>query len=162
MWNASDKIDLLPVDALNITSLALLAEMHREIFEPVGERHWTIKEFQNLASLSTVDHYLIVINTDPVGLASISKVVDEAEILTIGILPTCQNMNLGRRAMKLIIASLKRTGIKKVYLEVRNANIHAISMYNHLGFEHTGKRVGYYKMLNNTFQDADLMSLAIV
>ena len=65
---------------------------------------------------------------------------DEQEILNIAVAPESRRRGFARR---LIAHALQAGGI--FYLEVRESNTAARSLYRNLGFQECGRRPGYYR-----------------
>lgn len=85
----------------------------------------------------------------------------EAELLNIGVLPEYRNKAFGKSLITAMLSDIKREKINEVFLEVREGNIAAHSLYSALGFSVSGKRDGYYKLLNGGQEHALIMTKAI-
>lgn len=55
--------------------------------------------------------------------------------------------NLIEKAEEIFLAR----GVKDVYLEVRRSNLHAMSLYEYLGYEKVGVREKYYEGVEDAF-----------
>jgi ribosomal-protein-alanine acetyltransferase len=93
-----------------------------------------------------------------VGYAIVMTALDESQLLNIAIAPTHRGKKLGKYLLSWILAQLKATGTKEMFLEVRVSNMTAIHFYETLGFEKIGIRKGYYP-LDNGREDAVLYKL---
>jgi ribosomal-protein-alanine N-acetyltransferase len=69
---------------------------------------------------------------------------DEAELLKIGVLPTCRRLGCGTRLMSEVQRRLQDLGVERIYLEVRSENEAAVSFYARLGFTPAARRIRYY------------------
>ena len=76
-----------------------------------------------------------------VGFAVMQTVLDESELLTIGIMPEFQGRGLGKSLLSASLSEVKKRGAKKCFLEVRVSNL---SLYEKTGFKKTGIRKNYY------------------
>ena len=85
-----------------------------------------------------------------IGYISFYKVMDEVEIVKIGIIKSHQRSNYG----SFLIKKLKSLDIKKIHLEVSSKNVNAINFYKKNGFKVIGLRKGYYKSNNDNNIDA--------
>ena len=87
-------------------------------------------------------------------------VLDEAELLIIGVRPDMQRQGLGSKLLSFVLRELRgRTVLMN--LEVRAGNLPAIGLYKRFGFLQTGIRRGYYPGENGSGrEDALLMSLS--
>ena len=74
------------------------------------------------------------------GYMSFYQVIDEIEIIRIGIIKSYQRSNYG----SLLIDEIKKLDIKKIFLEVSVQNKEAINFYLKNGFQKIGIRKGYY------------------
>lgn len=76
------------------------------------------------------------------------RILDDAELLLIGVAEDCRGQGIGRALLETI---LTYTEDRDVFLEVRESNAAAIGLYRSCGFEQIAKRVHYYK---EPFEDA--------
>jgi [ribosomal protein S18]-alanine N-acetyltransferase len=78
------------------------------------------------------------------GFAVAGVVPPEAELESIGVSAAYQRRGIGGRLVKEMATILRRRGITKVHLEVRDSNRAAKGLYGSLGFRESGSRPGYY------------------
>lgn len=83
-------------------------------------------------------------------------IVDEAHIATIATHPDFRRQGIGKQLLLQALRAARTEGAKLAFLEVREGNTAAQSMYFKYGFEVTGRRPRYYKDNN---EDALLMTL---
>jgi len=79
------------------------------------------------------------------GYAILMPVIDEAELLTIGV-AAAQQRNEARKK-----------NMRRMFLEVRPSNAAAIALYRSVGFSEIGVRRDYYKSANGS---ADAITMA--
>ena len=84
-------------------------------------------------------------------------VLDELELLIIGVAKAWQRRGLGRKLLSNLIESARGTFVC-VHLEVRASNAPARALYDALGFEEVGRRRNYYRTESGR-EDAILMRL---
>ena len=97
-------------------------------------------------------HYCIVFespateNKPPqiLGHAILSTVVDEASVLNIAVSPNAQRQRIGYRLMENILSHASSKNCIEVFLEVRESNRPAFTMYHEFGFNEVGVRHNYY------------------
>lgn len=77
-------------------------------------------------------------------LAIARAVADEAELLTIGVVPASRRHGLARLLLNEVSAEACRRGANILFLEVAAANHPALSLYRAAGFVETGRRHDYY------------------
>ncbi len=83
-------------------------------------------------------------------------IVDEMHIATIATHPEFRRQGIGERILRQALADGKQAGARMAFLEVREANDAAQSMYRKFGFRATGRRPRYYR---DNGEDAILMTL---
>jgi len=83
-------------------------------------------------------------------------IVDEAHIATIATHPDVRRQGFGEQLLLHALMAARAEGAKLAFLEVREGNVAAQSMYIKHGFVVTGRRPRYYKDNN---EDALLMTL---
>ena len=109
----------------------------------------TKKELYNFSSQSSVRIWKI--EEDKItGYMSFYQVIDEVEIIKIGVIKSCQREGYGSNLIK----ELKKLDIKKIFLEVSSENVHAINFYLKNGFQEIGLRKMYYKSKDGINVDA--------
>ncbi len=82
---------------------------------------------------------------------------DEAELLTLGVLPMHRRQGLARALLDHTMNLLHTTGTKSLFLEVDEGNEAALALYRTLGARRVGKRTAYYEAGG----DAAIFSLAL-
>ncbi len=93
-----------------------------------------------------------------IALAVVWIILDEAHIGTFAVHPDEQSKGIGHLLLATICKTLIDEHITRIFLEVRESNIQAISLYKKFGFEVDGKRKNYYRDNGET---AILMSAPI-
>lgn len=80
----------------------------------------------------------------PAGCALARVVGEDAEILTIGVLPQARRGGLGRRLVRAVCDEAERRGATALFLEVAEDNDAARMLYAQSGFAQVGRRPAYY------------------
>ena len=91
---------------------------------------------------------------EPAGFSLFRHVAGEAELLLIAVLPAHQKQGLGRLLLDDMIDQCRTYTVTDVYLEVRDGNARAQSLYSSFGFTTVGRREKYYRGKNGIFYDA--------
>lgn len=78
------------------------------------------------------------------GHAILSTVADEASVLNIAVSPNAQRQRIGYQLMENILAHAESKQCIEVFLEVRESNRPAFTMYHQFGFNEIGVRKNYY------------------
>ena len=117
----------------------VIAELYRQCFS----NNWSVSDIQKILALPTTIGWV----TEKSFLLC-SRVLDEMEIISIGVLPAYRQMHLASNLITDLIAYATREKIKKIFLEVSILNMPAQGLYTKFGFKQTGIRHGYYQTEN--------------
>ena len=71
-------------------------------------------------------------------------VVDEMEIITIGVAPEMRRSGIASAMVCIIEKEALCQGVKKIFLEVASTNTPAQKLYEQCGFKRVGLRPKYY------------------
>ncbi|MDN5781805.1 MAG: ribosomal protein S18-alanine N-acetyltransferase [Luteimonas sp.] len=78
------------------------------------------------------------------GYGVLSVAADEAHVLNLCIDPRMQGHGLGRRLLRALLKLAYGHGARRMFLEVRPSNPHAVALYQDEGFNEIGRRPRYY------------------
>lgn len=81
----------------------------------------------------------------PVGFAMWRDLGQEAELLTIGVVPAARRKGAGAALLDAVLAEARRAGVERFFLEVDAGADAAVALYRAAGFERTGLRRRYYR-----------------
>ena len=82
---------------------------------------------------------------DPVGGMLIARIAaDEAEILTLAVVPERRQQGLGANLLAFAAREARLRGAKSLFLEVSTRNPAARGLYQRSGFQQVGRRRAYY------------------
>ena len=87
--------------------------------------------------------------------------VDEMHLLNITVAPQAQSRGHARLMIAALIALCREQAAQALWLEVRQSNERARSIYARLGFVQQGMRKGYYPAPLGRREDAVVLSLRI-
>ena len=93
-----------------------------------------------------------------VGYVAMAHVLDEGHITNLAVAPDMRRRGIAEELMAAALRNATELQLRYIYLEVRESNIAAYSLYEKLGFAEVGKRPGYYTGPN---EDAILMTLIL-
>ncbi|EAQ96243.1 GNAT family N-acetyltransferase [Congregibacter litoralis] len=79
-----------------------------------------------------------------IAFAACSRVLDEATLLNIAVLPRVRGRGVAKLLLEEVMQRLAQTGTGQLFLEVRESNHRARSLYAAAGFRCDGERAGYY------------------
>lgn len=88
--------------------------------------------------------------------------VEEMHLLNITVAPPHQHLGHGRFMLESLIASCRARQARQLWLEVRESNARALSIYLQRGFVRVGVRKGYYPAPRGRREDAVVMSLQLL
>jgi ribosomal-protein-alanine N-acetyltransferase len=80
-----------------------------------------------------------------VGFVALQLLVDEAEILDLGVRSDRRRLGIGHGLLRAAGEELRSRGGSRLLLEVRRGNLPAIRLYEQMGFELVGERKRYYQ-----------------
>lgn len=129
-------IEIHPVDR---AYAELLSALHRETFAD----GWSIDAMREVLRSPGVFALLASIGDVPVGFALGRLAADEAELLTIGVLPGSRRLGIGHALVVAVAACVPRA--RALFLEVGEDNPAARALYAGLGFAVVGRRADYYQ-----------------
>ena len=129
----------------------ILAALNAETFAGTAGHPWSAKDFEETLGDSAA---IALLATDhrsgaPVGYALFRQVLDEAELLSVGVLETRRGQGIGGAVIKTGARLAKNSGTRQIFLEVAEDNLAALHFYRMLGFAESGKRHDYYKHGDN-------------
>lgn len=84
--------------------------------------------------------YIAVENGTAVGFVGLYALTGEADIVRVGVLPQYRNRGIARAVLSKSLENVDGD----VFLDVRESNAAAISLYRSMGFYDTGVRKDYY------------------
>ena len=139
------------------TAFALSAEIARVLagsFASPAQR-WSSASVAGTLSVPGTVAFLL-----PDACAILRTAADEAEILTIAVLPDARRQGLAGQLVRACLAEVAARGAGHVHLEVAESNGAARALYLSAGFVETGRRPGYYRGARGR-EDAVLMARKI-
>lgn len=82
--------------------------------------------------------------------------LDEAEIITIGVHPDARRSGIAAAMLGIMVADLKKRGVKHIFLEVAADNVAARALYEQDGFVQIGVRPKYYDGIDAIMMRKDI------
>ncbi|MGH1350700.1 MAG: ribosomal protein S18-alanine N-acetyltransferase [Methyloligellaceae bacterium] len=132
-----------PIDNISDEWVAALAQVHGNLFSDGWSEQDFIRFIENQSDIviAAIDENLHIL----AGFLILRIVIDEAEILTIGVAADYQGRGVASLLCKDLLDTATKDGVKKIFLEVRADNVKALSLYEKQGFDLVATREGYYK-----------------
>jgi ribosomal-protein-alanine N-acetyltransferase len=148
-------VDRARVRAMTSADLPDVVAIENEAFSTP----WQAATFEGLIGREGLE---LLTFADPddgvIGYAVLWCIMDQGELANIAIRPGLRGKGLGARLLAEVVEICRRKSVKSLYLEVRESNLAAISLYERFGFRDVGRRKDYYR---NPREDARVMELAI-
>ncbi len=119
----------------------LLAALHARCFAEC----WSEAEMAGLLASPGVSALVIEADGEPAGLALVRVVLDEAELLTLGVLPDRRARGHGLALLNAAEAAARKAGAARLFLEVSHVNAPAAGLYRRAGYAQVGERKRYYR-----------------
>lgn len=136
-----------------------IARLHGELFDPPWDEASVLTLLEHPAATA----FVASAGAPPMvaGFIMSQLAADEAEILSLGVIPSMQRNGIGAQLVEGLCRSLRRAEIKRLFLEVSDDNRAARMLYAKLGFAEIGRRKAYYQRAAGQTADAINLSLAL-
>ena len=106
---------------------------------------WSLKSIKESLDSPTISTIKAVDGTDKlVGYASLMQVADQAELLNIAVSTEHRREGIGKILLDSVIKTAESDCATEIFLEVRESNIAARTLYTKSGFEEIAVRKNYY------------------
>jgi [ribosomal protein S18]-alanine N-acetyltransferase len=109
----------------------------------VNTSPWKMSEFEQAL---TNDRYICLVEVDGqiTGYCVLNTILDESELLIIGVMPCLQGQGIASNLLEYVLNSLQKKACSTFFLEVRASNLKAIKFYEKFEFKQVGRRKAYY------------------
>lgn len=129
---------------------ARLAAIHARAITPA----WTEAALRDL-----LDQPGVWAEAEVDGFILMRQAGNEAEVLTLAVLPEARRRGRGHALMQAALATCRTRGVSDVFLEVAADNTAAQALYQRLGMIERGRRRGYYARSDGSSADALILTL---
>ncbi len=140
--------------------IAPLSEQHLQAvwcIESTAHSHpWSKTLINDIQSRGACNHVLLKDNI-VVGYFYAQNIAAEMTLLNIAIDPKVQGQGLGKVLMTHFLTLCQQQNVETVWLEVRESNHKARTLYESIGFNEVDRRRNYYPAANGR-EDAIIMS----
>ena len=117
-----------------------------------NERGWSAQEITDiLADPGVVSVF------SAAGFAMLRVASDEAEVLSLAVDPDVRRQGNGRDLLQRGMIGARALGAERMFLEVSERNIAALSLYRGFGLRQIGVRKKYYRRTDGHHEDAIVM-----
>jgi ribosomal-protein-alanine N-acetyltransferase len=129
------------VRAVGPFDLDLLAALHAACFADA----WSARSLAAILATPGAFGLLATEAAEPVGFILLRGAADEAEILSLGVVPAARRRGVAGRLLAAATARLAEAGVRRLLLEVAEDNEAARALYAAAGFAQVGRRPAYYR-----------------
>ena len=105
---------------------------------------WSRDGFRDLISNPSFTSIGIFIDGILVGYVFYYLVMDELHVMNVAVDPMHRKKGLGTTLLDKVHQEGRKYAIKVAYLEVRETNETAQKLYEKMGYQKQGRRIGYY------------------
>ncbi len=106
---------------------------------------WPLESYGRLASLPGAVALVCEAENGLTGFLIARQVADEAEVLNLAVLTEARRKGQASALLAAAFDRFRRSGVTRVFLEVRQSNQPAIAFYRKHGFIPSGRRKAYYR-----------------
>ena len=142
--------------------LAAMVSVIDAAFDDTYGEAWTAGQCLGILALPGV--WLTLAETDGeraiVGFALARVIVDEAELLLIGVQPRHRRAGIGSALLDHTARTARERRAKRLFLEVRHGNA-AAKLYERAGFSQIGRRPAYYRGKDGAAFDALSLTISL-
>ena len=131
-----------------------------EAFDPAFGEAWNASQCLGILGLPGVWMLLARSGGEPAGFALARVIIDEAELLLLGVRPAWRRTGVASALLRQVRGEAGSRGATRLHLEVRDGNP-ALALYRARGFADVGRRRDYYRGNDGSAFDAISLSLPI-
>jgi ribosomal-protein-alanine N-acetyltransferase len=106
---------------------------------------WSLNAFTKTVEKENFRYFVAEESGEILGYCGFLFVLDEAEIPNVCVKESARGRGIGKQMMNVLIEESKKLGMAVLYLEVRESNTTARTLYRSLGFEENGIRKNFYE-----------------
>ena len=132
----------LHIEAGSADNLPELMRVMNAAFDPRYGEAWTASQCLALMTMPGT-RLLLALDDKLIGFALTRTVVNECELMMLGVDPAMQRRGVGTYLLDELLKHARSESVQLVFLEVRSENP-AIQLYTRSGFEKVGVRLRYY------------------
>jgi ribosomal-protein-alanine acetyltransferase len=137
-----------------LADVAGILEVERACFDDP----WSARAIQEAMQSETSCAFLAENTSGILGFVLARTTGPEAEILDLAVSPRARRMGIARGLLRAVREQARGSGVEEIFLEVRESNRAAISLYEGEGYRPVGMRHRYYR---NPSEDALVLRIAV-
>lgn len=150
----NNTLHIEPIEAAQIDQI--MSVMARAFAPEYGES-WSLPQCTGMLSLPGSHLTVARWGNRVAGFALFRQILDESELLLIGVDPDYQKLGVGAALLDAYVAHCLAQGIRRLHLEVRGDNP-ARRFYTNRAFQEVGLRANYYRGRDGKYRDAVTLS----
>jgi [ribosomal protein S18]-alanine N-acetyltransferase len=114
--------------------------------EAATAAHWPAAEYERIFEPGSVPRIVLVVDSgEQISGFIVARCIEkEWELENVAVQPASRRQGLGRALVECLLQLAREASAAHVFLEVRESNAPARSLYSQLGFRETGRRPAYY------------------
>ncbi|MBO42316.1 MAG: hypothetical protein CMM28_01185 [Rhodospirillaceae bacterium] len=136
-----------------------------EIFGQSFDEPWPLASIKNLMAPTGCWALIAEFANDeilyPCGFALARAVGEEAELLSMGVIPEFRRRGVASSIMRALASQALHRGARAIFLEVGVDNFPAKHLYRMSGYVEVGRRENYYRRANRELVDALVMKVVL-
>lgn len=144
----------MKIELLSKKDAPCVAKIEQECFSTPFKESDVLEYLDN-----PIWHFFVAKNEEKVlGYISFTKILDEIQIVNVATSQEYRKIGVGKALISALLDFAKKNEATKLFLEVRESNIAAISLYRGFGFYEVGISKNHYK---EPTENAILMNLEL-
>lgn len=132
---------MLVIRMMQETDVEAVSEIEKENFS----KPWKAADFIAAVKDEKALYLVVCVDNVPVGYIGMWTVLDEGEITNVSVKKEYQGQKIGRRLLEELERQGTERGVASYFLEVRESNRKAISLYQAFGFSTISIRKNFYE-----------------
>lgn len=130
----------MTIESMTVDDISQVAEIERQIFSIP----WSEKAFRNSMESDNTIYIVAKENNNVAGYAGMYLSFEEGNITNVAVNPLSRRKGIGEKIVRDILNRAYEKGVRDVFLEVRETNSVAITLYEKIGFKEEGIRKNFY------------------
>lgn len=127
---------------IGVADISAFTPLYRSIFP---KKNITEKEVEGIFKNEPATVFVIEVQKNFVGFIYFLTILDEIEIIDVGVDENFRKKGIGKKLMRHVIHHAQTKNVTRILLEVRADNMAAIHLYESLGFIFVRSRADYYE-----------------
>lgn len=132
----------IAIESCGVAAAEVLAAVHGEAFP---HDPWKAEALRDLLAMPGALALVATAGGQPVGFILLRRAADEAEVITLAVMPRLRRLGVARRLLEAGLQHLAPQGVTRCFLEVASDNKPARGLYLAGGFAEVGRRAAYYQ-----------------